>query len=193
MLINKNSFSWIGFDELPEWPDMACWNRMKSRLRGRARNKRMRGTGNPGGVGHAAVQAYFQIPSHSITYKDARPFEDPDTKMMRVFIPSRVQDNKILMETDPQYVNRLAGVGDPELVKAWLEGDWSALVGAYFAQNFSKIELIEPFEIPQEWPVFTGMDYGEAHPTCALWGAKDYDGNLIIYNEYYEKERTARS
>jgi|TARA_R110000787_G_scaffold56820_2_gene130356 hypothetical protein len=186
-----HSYSWIAFDELPEWADMACWNRMKSRLRGKAQNKRMRGTGNPGGIGHAAIQEYFQIPTSPMTYKDARPTQDPDTLMWRVFIPSRVQDNKILMDFDPQYVHRLAGVGDPELVKAWLEGDWSALVGAYFSQNWNKVDLVESFDIPEEWPILTGMDYGEESPTCCLWAAKDFDGNLIIFNEYYAKGASA--
>jgi hypothetical protein len=181
-----HSFQWIGFDELPEWADMQCWNRMKSRLRGPALNKRMRGTGNPGGVGHGAVKTYFNIPSHPTTYKDSQPFVDSETQMTRMFIPSRVQDNKILMDGDPNYIHRLAGVGDPELVRAWLDGDWSALVGAYFSRNWSKVECIDSFEIPRGWPTFTGLDYGETSPSACLWGAVDYDKNLILYNEYYE-------
>ena len=186
-----HSFSWIGMDELPEWPDMACWNRMKSRLRGLAENKRMRGTGNPGGVGHAAVQAYFKIPQRHMTYLEAEPFLDHATNMSRMFIPSRVEDNKILMDADPGYVGRLHGVGDEELVKAWLKGDWSALVGAYFVNNWSKVEIIDSFDIPPDWPVFTGLDYGETSPTCCLWAAQDFDKNLIFFNEYYEEDKSA--
>lgn len=186
-----HSYSWIAYDELPEWPSMDCWNLMKSRLRGVAKNKRMRGTGNPGGVGHSAVQAYFNIPKQKMTYRDSKISTDPATKMTRMFVPSRVQDNKILMEADPGYVDRLRGVGDEELVKAWLEGDWSALVGAYFTNNWSKVELIDAFEIPEGWPVFTGLDYGEASPTVCLWATQDFDKNLIFFNEYYEVDRSA--
>ena len=186
-----HSFSWISFDELPEWSDDKCYRRMISRLRGPAQNKRIRATGNPGGVGHQWVQDYFRIPQNPTTYLDADPFVDEQTGMMRMFIPSRVQDNKILMESDPQYISRLKGVGDEELVKAWLEGDWSALVGAYFAGAWSKVDLVESFEIPSSWSLFSGLDYGEASPTAWLMGAVDYDKNLWLINEYYEADRAA--
>jgi hypothetical protein len=60
------------------------------------------------------------------------PIDDPDTGMMRMFIPSRVTDNLILLANDPGYVDRLKGVGSAELVKAWLNGDWDAIAGAFF-------------------------------------------------------------
>ena len=160
------SLSWIGFDELGEWADPQCYNRMKSRLRGMAKNKRIRSSGNPGGIGHGWVQEYFRIPMHQTSFTDSAPFKDPKSGMLRLFIPSRVQDNKILMEADPEYIDRLRGVGDDELVKAWLDGDWGALVGAYFSRNWSKVELIDSFQIPPAWPVFTGLDYGEASPSA---------------------------
>jgi hypothetical protein len=180
------SLSWIGFDELGEWADPQCYNRMKSRLRGMAKNKRIRSSGNPGGIGHGWVQEYFRIPMHRTSFTESVPFKDEKSGMLRLFIPSRVQDNKILMESDPDYMDRLRGVGDDELVKAWLDGDWGALVGAYFSRNWSKVELIDSFEIPPAWPVFTGLDYGEASPTACIWAAVDYDKNLILFNEYHE-------
>jgi len=190
-IVNTNSFSWIGWDELGEWPDAQCYNRMKSRLRGSGLRKRIRGTANPGGVGHGWIQGYFQIPAHFTTYKDSKIIEDPVTKMKRLFIPSRVQDNKILLESDPGYVDRLRGVGDAELVKAWLEGDWSALVGAYFSSDWSKVELVDSFDIPSSWRIYSGLDYGEASPTAWIMGAVDYDRNLWLVNEYYEADRSA--
>ena len=192
-----HSFAWIGWDELPEWtPDekggpSKCYTKMISRLRGPAQNKRIRSTGNPGGVGHGWVQSYFQIPAEIISYKQSLPFTDPDTEMLRLFVPSRVQDNKILMDADPGYVKRMKGVGDEELVKAWLDGDWSALVGAYFGNVWNNVELTESFDIPDSWTLFSGLDYGEASPTCWLLGAVDYDKNLWIINEYYEADRSA--
>jgi hypothetical protein len=184
-------YSWIGWDELGEWPDGQCYHRMKSRLRGSARHKRIRGTANPGGVGHQWIQDYFKIPPSRTTYKESKVFVDPVTKMTRTFIPSRVQDNKILTDSDPGYIDRLRGVGDAELVKAWLEGDWSALVGAYFASDWSKVEMADSFDIPTSWRIYAGLDYGEASPTAWIMGAVDYDRNLWLINEYYEKDRAA--
>ena len=186
-----HQYSWIGYDELPEWPLPDCYMKMISRLRGLAQRKRIRSTGNPGGVGHSWVQSRFRIPRERTTYKESEPFVDPKTEMTRLFIPSRVQDNKILMAADPQYITRLKGVGDEELVKAWLDGDWSALVGAYFGSVWNKVELVDSFDIPDSWTLFTGLDYGEASPTAWYMGAVDYDKNLWIINEYYEADRSA--
>lgn len=187
-----HSFSYIGWDELPEWSTADCYNRMKSRLRGSASKKRIRSTGNPAGVGHQWVQAYFRIPEKMVTYRESEPFlADDSTKTWRLFIPSRVQDNKILMDSDPGYVDRLKGLGDEELVKAWLEGDWTAVVGAYFAGVWNKVDLVDSFDISDSWKLMAGLDYGEGAPTCWLEGALDYDRNLWIINEYYQGDLSA--
>ena len=187
------SLAWIGWDELPEWSDLSCYNRMKSRLRGPARNKRIRATGNPGGAGHRAVQDYFKIPSRPIPLDEVEPFVDPETSMVRCFIPSRVQDNRKLLDVDPDYVQRLKGVGDPELVKAWLDGDWNSLVGAFFPWSSLKVEVApgQEDEVPGNWPLFVALDYGESSPTCALLMATDYDDRVWVVGEYYQEDRYA--
>ena len=147
-----HSYSWIGFDELPEWPSPDCYRRMSSCLRGAAKHKRIRSSGNPGGPGHTWVQEHFRIPMTLTTYTESEPFVDETTGMSRVFVPSRVDDNKILLDSDPNYKQRLSGVGDDELVRAWLEGDWSALVGAFFGSVWNKVELVDSFDIPTHGP-----------------------------------------
>lgn len=42
------------------------------------------------------------------------------------------------------------------------------------------------FDIPDAWKETIGLDHGHEHPTAILFGACDYDGRLIIYNEHYE-------
>jgi hypothetical protein len=89
----------------------------------------------------------------------------------RMYIPSRVQDNKILMTNDPGYIARLHEIGSPELVKAWLDGDWNVITGAYFPEfNLAK-HVIAPFKIPDHWVRFRSMDWGSATPFCNLWHA----------------------
>lgn len=184
-----HAYSWIGYDELPNWPDMAIYNQMKACLRGPARNKRIRATGNPGGPGHLAVQDYFLIDRHPL---GGVPYTDPATGMVRMFVRGTLKDNKILHAFDPGYEQRLDGVGDPELVRAWKEGDWNALVGGYFSSTWHNDEIMETsFDIPDGWPLFGGVDYGEASPTAFLMGAMDFDGTIHICGEYYQKERTA--
>lgn len=181
------SFSWIAFDELPNWPSLGGYNKLKACLRSAAgiENLRVRATGNPGGVGHQPVKQYFI---------DAGPpetiIEDEQSKIPRMWIRSLVTDNKILLENDPGYIDRLKSVGDPELVRAWLEGDWSVSLGAYFTNWTPKI-AIPSFEIPDHWPLFGGLDYGESSPTSFGLYTVDYDGHIYRLCEYYVAGATA--
>ena len=116
---------------------------MKSRLRGPAKQKRIRATGNPGGRCHAEIKDYFDIGRHPRGYHLQT---DDESGLARMFVPSRVRDNEIGLAGDPGYISRLKGVGDPELVRAWLEGDWKAVVGAYFSMFSRREAEVEPFE-----------------------------------------------
>jgi len=176
------SYAWIGWDELPLHASMKPYHRMKSRLRGPGRHKRIRATGNPGGRCHSEIKEYFGIGTWPKGY---HLIPDAETGMSRMFIPSRVRDNQIGLSADPGYVDRLKGVGDPELVKSWLDGDWDSVVGAYFGMFRRSAAEVEPFEIPQNWPVFTCGDYGEVNPTW--WGiiAVDSDDDVWVVDEYY--------
>jgi hypothetical protein len=150
--------------------------------------KRMRATANPGGVGHHWVKAMFI--DHAP--KGFVPKRDPITEHIQMFIPSKVQDNKILMENDPTYVNRLRGTGSPELVRALLDGDWNVVQGAYFSNFDINTHVIDPFEIPEHWVKIRGFDWGSAKPFACYWGAVSdgeiegiAKGAIVIYREYY--------
>ena len=177
-----HSYSWIGWDELPLWEDLESYHRLKATLRGKAKNKRIRATGNPGGPGHLAVKEYFQIGEYP---RGGVPYQDPDTDMVRMFLRGRLTDNQELLKVDPGYVNRLKGTGDPELVAAWLDGDWDAVVGSYFSMLRKSEVEVEPFEIPQGWAPFLCMDYGEHNPTVALLLAVNFDDDVYVIDEYY--------
>jgi hypothetical protein len=195
-----HSYTWIGFDELGNWHTDEAYRQCGiANLRwGRASvpTKRIRGSANPGGKGHHWVKDYF-IDPHPLGYE---AFADAKTGSLRMFIPSRITDNTIGVQRDPQYIDRLRGLGSEQLVKAWLEGDWSAVLGAYFTQ-FGIAHQIRPFVIPQWWPRFRAFDWGSAKPFCCLWiavsdgtvAATGMDGtafrippeSLVVYREYY--------
>jgi Terminase large subunit, T4likevirus-type, N-terminal len=151
---------------------------------------------NPGGPGHNWVKA---------RYVDNGPFEiitDEETGMKRVFIPARITDNPTLLANDPNYVNRLKMSGSEQLVRAWLEGDWSIIEGAFFAE-WDKNKHILPHEAVMQqmeasgdWKVFISGDWGSARPFSFGWYAIVPDhfhidsvmiprGALIRIREYY--------
>ena len=184
-----HSYSWIAFDELAAWPDDKAYRMLAACLRSAepVQAKRIRASANPGGPGHSWVKARFIDPAP----QGYVPIVDAETRAMRMFIPSRVQDNQILMHRDPGYVDRLKGVGSPELVRAWLEGDWNAVVGSYFPE-FGAHHIARPMRIPHHWLRGIAGDWGSARPFCFLWfaiadGSEGYfpKGAMYIYREWY--------
>jgi hypothetical protein len=109
-----------------------------------------------------------------------------------VFIPSKVENNRILLANDPDYINRLYLVGSSELVKAWLKGDWNAVEGAYFSEFNADLHVVEPATLPKHWTRFRAMDWGSARPFSVGWYAisdgtlpQFPHGALIKYREWY--------
>lgn len=186
-----HQYTWIGWDELTNWASMYAYHKLKACLRYAAYLvpvKRIRSAGNPGGPGHHAVKAYFidHAPSGYVIRDDAK------TGHAVMFVPSKVQDNAILLLNDPGYVGRLHGVGSPELVRAWLEGDWNVVTGAYFPE-FGAKHILQPFQLPAHWLRFRSMDWGSAKPfSVGWWAVADGTtphpaGSIIRYREWYGK------
>ena len=154
-------------------------------------------TFNPGGPGHSWLKDKFVRPAplgnQRLEWKLSNGKIVP-----YVYIPSRVQNNRLLMMKDPGYVDRLHLTGGPELVRAWLEGDFEIHIGAYFPE-FGQRHIIAPFSIPKHWQRYLGFDWGHHSPFCAVWGAvssgKDDSGkevpypkgSIVIYRELWGK------
>lgn len=161
-------------------------------------------TANPGGVGHHWLKKMFINPA-PLGLKILQ-FKLPTGRIVPyIYIPSRVSDNKILLANDPDYVDNLHLVGSPELVRAWLEGDWEIHEGSYFPE-FSSRHIVRPFTIPKHWERLCGFDWGYKSPFAAIWGAissgKDDAGNeiytpcgkhipkgaIVLYREWSDSE-----
>lgn len=153
-------------------------------------------TGNPGGPGQAWIKARYIDPAPDGMQVHARELPNGE-KHKFVFIPSRLQNNRILMENDPEYINRLYLVGSKELVSAWLKGDWNAVEGAFFDNWDSDRHVLRPFYVPRDWKRFRSMDWGSARPFSVGWWAIASDwfqtpdgiwiprGALVRYREWY--------
>jgi hypothetical protein len=50
--------------------------------------------------------------------------------------------------------------------------------------------VIKPFDIPKDWKIYRGLDFGHQNPTCCLWIAQDNDNNWFVVDEHFEAERT---
>jgi hypothetical protein len=178
-----HEYTWICFEELVNWASPKPIDKLRACLRsGAGVPCYLRATGNPGGVGHNWVKARYIDPASPGT-----PFYDEEQKVWRVFIPSTLDDNPVLMRNDPDYWKRIeASVnGDEQLLKAWRYGDWDIVAGGMLDDVFNRQRhVIAPFEIPYSWYVDRTFDWGSSSPFSVMWWAES-DGTMapngVIY------------
>lgn len=131
---------------------------------------------NPGGIGHHWVKHSF-VDAGPYRIREMEPIEGG---MRRQFIPAKLSDNPTLLRADPHYVDKLAGLGDPLLVRALKDGDWKIVPGAMFGETWrDELHTCPPFAIPMGWPIWRGADDGYASPAACYWMTRDPDTKTI--------------
>ncbi len=129
---------------------------------------RIYNTTNPGNIGHGWYKRRFILP--------ARTGAETWTR----FIPATIDDNAFI---DADYKRKLEE--NTRLAAAGLSlGDWDIAAGMYFSTWRENVHVIEPFEIPADWPMWAGFDYGFVHPTVAILFTRDGDGHTYAIAEH---------
>ena len=130
-------------------------------------------TGNPGGSGQQWVKRRWIDPHPGGMKIMSREFTNPvDNKKMSwswTFIPSKVSDNAYLQA---DYIARISQVGSAELVRAWLDGDWSSVEGAYFDEWDNDRHIVPEDSITiasLDGIFFRSIDWGYAAPFSVGW------------------------
>lgn len=193
-------YDFIDFDELTHFTwDEYSYLFSRNRPNGPGTRCYIRAQANPGGVGHGWVKERFITPAPPMTtiYEDVKiVFPDGKSEIRRrsrIFVPSSVFDNKILMENDPEYITRLAALPECER-NALLYGDWDSFSGQVFTQwrnnpdgyiTRKNTHVIEPFKIPSTWKIYRGFDFGYSRPFSVGWYAVDHDSRLYRIRELY--------
>ena len=197
-------YDFIGFDEQTEFSEYQydmIRSRARTTARQRARGSRphIAGATNPGRTGHAWNKERFvkatdygeRIATETITMPTGQT-----VTRTRAFLPATVVDNP---KIDSGYVENLMTLPE-NLRKQYLEGDWDSFEGQYFPEwtrartmdDGSNLpwHVIEPFEVPHEWPRFRAVDWGSYNPFACLWFAVDQDGYVYVYREAYQTKLT---
>ena len=162
--------------------------------------KRIYYTMNPGGASHGYIKRLFI----DRKYEEG---EDPDDY---TFIQSLVTDNKVLMESQPDYIKQLEAL-PPKLREAWLYGRWDIFEGQFFEEfrttpdpekcheagisveeayrQHRWTHVIPPFDLNsgacRGWNIMRSYDFGYGKPFSLGYWAIDYDGNLYRIMEMY--------
>ncbi len=168
--IRSFNADWGHIDEVCEVKE-DIYKQLLARLRGPAGPRKCWLTGNP--EGRNWVYRTFvgqQLEDHAYFHGRTRE---------ATFLPK-------------DYIQRLFASYDAAWVERFLEGSWDVFEGQVFPQ-FDRNTHVLPWakeDIPKKWVRYRGVDHGWRDPTVCLWAASDGEGNLYVYDLYYQKGRT---
>lgn len=158
------SFSLLLIDEAGQFPVPDLLDRLRSNLRGpKDVPIRVALAANPGDVGHSWLlkRHAWQVPW--------TPYSEPASGRTFVHCPSTFLDNPFIDQDEYQRQLGASCPSDPELLKAWLEGDWTTHVrGAFFGAVLDQSRnLVERWPgIPAHWPKpYLAHDFGSSAPS----------------------------
>jgi phage terminase large subunit-like protein len=68
-------------------------------------------------------------------------------------------------------------------------GHFDANLGLVYPEFDENIHIIDPFEIPYAWQDLISIDPGLRNPLSAHFYCVDFDGNVYVVGEHYEKDK----
>lgn len=164
------SFTLLLVDEAGQYATPELLDKLKSNLRGpKDMPIRTIMAANPGDPGHHWIAQRY-------VFKTAPwvPFYEEKSKKKWVYAPSTFLDNPFIDQDEYKKQLEASCPSDPELLRAWLEGDWTVARGAYFASVISEDRnAVDPWPGPPEksrilyndWDLFLAHDYGSSAPS----------------------------
>ena len=183
------------FDELTSF-EQEIYDFLKTRLRAKKSlgvTPIVRSASNPGDIGHGWVKKMFVDAGPYMEIQEQTIWSEAlhKSKTIRTqYIPSLATENPYITD---DYIFELEQ--KPEaLRRALLNGDWDSFEGQVFKEFVNDREhyddrknthVIDPFDIPDDWPRYFSFDWGYSDPFACQWWAMDYEGRAYLYKEWY--------
>lgn len=189
------SFTLLLIDEAGQYATPELLDRLRSNLRGgKDMPLRIVTAANPGGVGHHWIAKRY-------VFKNApwKPYDEENSGRKWVYAPSRYTDNPFIDQDE--YLGQLKAScpTDEELLRAWIDGDWSVARGAFFASVIEESRnAVDPWEsIPfyrsgfgrsaiKKWEHWLAHDYGSSAPSVTYIMLRSPGAEVA--GQYYPKD-----
>lgn len=167
--LNLNAFYIDEANQVSE----AAFMMLQGRLRGRHWRKGFL-TMNPGG--HDWSWRWFVDKKHITT-----------NEVKQLFLNIRAPSLENIHLPDG-YIDTMLATWSEERIKREIMGSEDSFEGQIYNEFDRSIHVIKPFRIPDEWTIRIGADDGYRNAAAWVYGAIDPEGDLYIWNEFYEKE-----
>ena len=93
-------------------------------------------------------------------------------------------DNKF-RQKDPEFIESLTD----EEAEVRIYGRFRHLAGRVYKEFSRDVHLIEPFDIPEDWPRWHVVDPHDRKPFAMIWAAIAPDGTIYVYREWPDDRR----
>lgn len=190
-----HNYTWIGWEELTTWPTPEGYLSMFSCNRSSYNGipLQVRSTTNPWGCGFSWVKRRFRLPvpprkmlgEYILDGTAASGDKEPP----RIAINSSLAENRMLLEADPGYIQRIrTSAANPYQAEAWLTGSWDIVSGGLLDDVWqpehhvlSDLRQLPIRQIPRAWTITRSFDMGTAKPFAVLWWATS-NGEPLTHN-----------
>jgi phage terminase large subunit len=144
----------------------------------------------------SGVLSYQQImgdcnPSHEVHWLKKRTEKGQTTMLL-----SRHEDNPTLFTEDGEltphgasYMSKLDALTGPRHARL-RRGEWVSAEGVIYDEWDSAVNLVDRFDIPEDWERWWAVDFGYTNPFVLQCWAVDHDGRMFLYREMYFTQRT---
>jgi len=187
-----HAYPWIGWEELCNWNSLKLYLMMMSCCRSSVNSipSKYRSTTNPYGPNHNNVKARFRLPR--MFGKVIRDAVGKDGKLEpeRVAINAKLSENRILLDADPGYMDRIKmAARNPGELAAWLHGSWEITSGGMFDDIWRDEVHCVPrtplSKIPHSWRIDRAFDWGSSKPFSVGWYAKSNGESFVHEGRRY--------
>lgn len=103
------------------------------------------------------------------------------------FLEAETFDNKDNLPDG--YIDNLLKNYPESWINRYVYGGWEQIdemVFSEFRESRHVVDIVDPAGITDYHKRAIGGDYGYRNPSAFLWGYKDFDGTIIIYDEFYK-------
>jgi len=154
------NLGWCGIDEAIETTE-DDWKMLEGRLRLPSVLHQIFAATNPGPPSHYLHKMFFQ------------------DKRGEVFQASAL-DNPELPEDYKQRLREFEGT----YYQRYVLGQWAGLEGLVYSSFDERVCVIPRFEIPKQWLIYSGHDFGLANPAAVFYAQDPDTGQFYLFNEY---------